>query len=91
MFYMIVFLQVIEIRRNLFQSADFKLTNTELKDHIKAMVTLLEDPTELNKDAHATLAVQQLHQVKHNWTGIRQVDEVTYVELFVSAKLCIVI
>ena len=66
MFYMIVFLQVTAIRRNLFQSADFQLTTTELKDHIKAMVTLLEDPTQLKNDAHATQAVQQLHQVKQN-------------------------
>ena len=72
MFYMIVFLQVIEIRRNLFQSADFKLTNTELKDHVKAMVTLLEDPTVLKNDPHAPQAVQQLHQVKQNRTGISQ-------------------
>ena len=63
---MIVFLQVIDIQKNLFQSTDFELTKTELKDHIKAMVTLLEDPTELKNDAHATQAVQQLHQVKQN-------------------------
>ncbi|KAK2140499.1 hypothetical protein NP493_5735g00000 [Ridgeia piscesae] len=61
---MIVFLQVTEIRRNLFQSADFQLTTTELKDHITAMVTLLEDPTQLKNDAHATQAVQQLHQIE---------------------------
>jgi hypothetical protein len=30
------------------------------------MVTLLEDPTQLKNDAHATQAVQQLHQVKQN-------------------------
>ena len=72
MFCMIIFLQVIAIQKNLFQSTDFILTTTELKDHIKAMVTLLEDPTELKNDAHATLAVKQLHQVKQNWTWIRQ-------------------
>ena len=67
MFCIVVFLQVKEIRKTLFQSADFKLTTTELKDHIKAMVTLLEDPTELKNDAHATQAVQQLHMVKQNY------------------------
>ena len=81
MFYVIVLLQMIEIRRNLFQSADFKLTNTELKGHIKAMVTLLEEPTQLKNDTQAIQAIQQLHKVKQtkNWDKT-EVDEVTYVE-----------
>ena len=89
MFYVIVFLQVIEIRRNLFQSADFKLTNTELKDHIKAMVTLLEDPTQLNNDVHAKQAVQQLHQVEHPCKNINLSDVLLSKELLILLDECL--
>ena len=85
----VVFLQVIAIRRNLFQSADFKLTTTELKDHIKAMVTLLEDPTQLKNDAHATQAVQQLHQVKHRCKNINVSDVTLSRELHILLDGCL--
>ena len=47
----------------MFHSANFKLTNTEMKDHIKAMKTLLGDPTQLKNDANAVQAVRRLQQV----------------------------
>ncbi|KAI0213941.1 hypothetical protein LSAT2_000973 [Lamellibrachia satsuma] len=53
-----------EIRNKMFHSANFKLTNTEMKDHFKTMTTLLEDPTQLNNDGNAKTAVQQLQQIE---------------------------
>lgn len=61
---MTIVLQVKEVRNKMFHSADFKLTNTEMKDHIKQMTTLLEDPTQLKNDVHAMQAVQQLQRVR---------------------------
>ena len=59
-------LQVKEIRNKMFHSPDFKLTNTEMKDHIKAMKTMLKDPTQLMNDANSKKAVWQLQQVTQN-------------------------
>ncbi|KAI0240751.1 hypothetical protein LSAT2_008470 [Lamellibrachia satsuma] len=53
-----------EIRNKMFHSANLKLTNTEMKDHIKAMTTLLEDPAQLKNDSNAKAAVQQLQQIE---------------------------
>ena len=50
----------------MFHSANLKLTNTEMKDHIKAMTTLLEDSAQLKNDSNAKAAVQQLQQVTQN-------------------------
>ena len=56
-------IQVNEIRKNIFQSPGFKLADTELNDYIKAMTTLLTDPTRLATDALAMQAVVQLQRV----------------------------
>ncbi|KAI0231402.1 hypothetical protein LSAT2_018234 [Lamellibrachia satsuma] len=53
-----------EIRNKIFHSANLKLTNTEMKDHIKAMTTLLQDPAQLKNDSNAKAAVQQLQQIE---------------------------
>ena len=50
----------------MFHSANFKLTNTDMKDHIKKMTTMLEDPTQLKNDSNAKAAVQHLKQVTQN-------------------------
>ena len=47
----------------MFNSAGFKLTSTELMDYIKAMTTLLRDPTLLRTNAGAMQAVVKLQQV----------------------------
>ena len=81
---MAVVLQVKEIRNKMFHSANFKLTNTEMKDHFKTMTTLLEDPTQLKNDGNAKTAVQQLQQVTQNrykW-GICQVAKVKCIAAF---------
>ena len=52
-----------EIRRNILQSPRFKLADTELNDYIKAMTTLLTDPSRLANDALAMQAVAQLQRV----------------------------
>ena len=73
--------QVKQIRERMFNSAGFKLTETELKDYIKTMTTLLRDPTLLRTNAGAMQAVVKLQQVhiveifcnKNN----RQVNSVT--------------
>ena len=56
-------LQVREIRNQIFHSADFKLSDTELDDYIKDMTTLLQDPTQLLNDTNAKSAVTQLNKV----------------------------
>ena len=61
---MIVVLQVREIRNKMFHSADFKLSIDEMKTHMKAMTTLLEDPTLLKNNVHAQEAVEQLKLVR---------------------------
>ena len=58
---MMTILQVKEIRNKMFHSPDFKLTNTEMKDRIKAMTTLLENSTQLKNDVNMmyTLKIQR--------------------------------
>ena len=58
-------IQVNEIRRNILQSPSFKLADTELNDYIKAMTTLLTDPSRLATDALAMQAVVRLQRVIH--------------------------
>ncbi|KAI0237227.1 hypothetical protein LSAT2_012302 [Lamellibrachia satsuma] len=53
-----------EIRNKMFHSANFKLTNTDMKDHLKKITTMLEDPTQLKNDSNAKAAVQHLKQIK---------------------------
>ena len=50
----------------MFHSANFKLTNTDMKDHLTKMTTMLEDPTQLKNDSNAKAAVQHLKQVTQN-------------------------
>ena len=63
---MIVVLQVVDIQNKLFHSANFKLTKTEMKKDIRAMISLLEDTTRLKYDVHAQEAVRKLQQVTQN-------------------------
>ena len=56
-------IQVNEIRRKIIQSPSFKLADTELNDYIKAMTTLLTDPSRLATDALTMQAVVQLQRV----------------------------
>ena len=56
-------IQVHEIRRHILQSPSFKLADTELSDYIKAMTTLLTDPSRLATDALAMQALVQLQRV----------------------------
>ena len=51
------------IRNKIFHSADFKMSDTDLKNYIEVMTSMLEDPTQLMTDAKAKHAVQQLHKV----------------------------
>lgn len=44
MFDFMYFLQVRSIRNNLMHSADFAVTTPDMKTHIHAMITLLQEP-----------------------------------------------
>jgi len=58
-------LQVKQKRNEVFHSADFKLSYTELDDYINDMTTLLQDPKQLLTDDKAKEAIRVLQQVTH--------------------------
>ena len=65
-----------QIRNKIFHSADFKMSDTDLKNYIKDMTSLLEDPTQLMTDTKAKHAVEQLHKVT---SILRKVTESTQI------------
>ena len=83
-----------EIRNEVFHSADFKLSDTELDDYIKDMTTLLQDPTLLLTDPKAISAVTQLNEVTpghcrpHTSTASRCLATNCLIKLLLFSSCC---